>query len=237
MATGMALTLEAAVLERFERLVAGGSPAAVPAALRPAGEAGATAGDGPRVQWLPLPDGPGPGAGIGGACIRLPAGTPADVVVGVAVAAGAVGELRVPGPGLSVRLRLFDGTAEPFWTSPARWQGPARSFRSVLPVVHDLVTGIDGGDVAVVDTVDAGVVRRWCGEVGLPEPADFSVRPVDVPVGLSVEIPIGTDRAAPTGGALAACHVELRFATAVPGPFAIGPGRHHGPGLMAPDVR
>ena len=233
-AVGMARALEVAVRARFELLVAGGNPAAVPVALRPVGR---TDGDGPFAQWLPLPDGPGPEAGIGGACIRLPAGTAGHVVVGVAVAAGALGELTVPGPGITTRVRLFDGAAEPAWTHPSRWQGPARRFRTVFPIVHDLVGG---------DPTDA-VVRRWCRQVGLPDPVVTTVRAVDIPAGLDVDLPDGTGpdgmatpggMAAPDGTAgpsRAACQVELRFDTAVSGPFAIGPARHHGPGLMVPD--
>ena len=221
MAVGVARALEAAVRSRFELLVAGGNPEAVPAALRPVGRAG---GDGLQAQWLPLPDGAGPEAAIGGACIRLPAGTAGHVVVGVAVAAGAVGELTVPGPGITSRLRLFDGATEPSWTHPSRWQGPARAFRTVFPVVHDLIGG---------DPSDA-VVRRWCRQVGLPEPTGIATRAVDLPAGLDAAIPDGL-AGSPPGPARSACRIELRFAEAVSGPFAIGPGRHHGPGLMVPD--
>jgi len=222
MAIGLAVTLEEAVLERFERLVAGGNPAAIPPALR---RAGATGDDGPQAQWLPLPDGPGPGAGIGGACVRLPPGTASHIVVGVAVAAGAVDELVVAGPAGAVRLRLFDGTPAPAWTTPAHWQGPARRFRSVFPIAH----GTTDGDATEAD------VRRWCAEIDLPEPDRVTVRPVDPPIGLTLAIPEGIAPGPPTGD-LAACEVELAFGAAVPGPFAIGPGRRHGPGLMVPVV-
>ncbi|QBI19643.1 type I-U CRISPR-associated protein Cas5/Cas6 [Egibacter rhizosphaerae] len=222
-------TLRAAVLEHYERHVAGASEQ-VPAALHGHGYTG-TGLD--HAYWLALPDvGHRHARGrILGAAVALPPaarlGVSADerahLLEGLRSALWHVRELVAPGA-FRVQVEPAGAAGQRVWsTHPRRWTQPARRWASVFPVVHERFTG---------KGLDLDEVARWCAHAGLPAPVGFRAsRPPLVPGGVALRAHEARRNAA---GRRPFTHVEVTFAEPVAGPMALGRLRHFGVGLMAP---
>jgi len=218
----IAETLKAAVLERYERLVAGGDRSRVPAVLHGHHP---DAGRGyMNAHWLPLPHVGAEHADgrIRGACIWLPPGTTSEIVAGLTVAAGSLHELVKPKV-FSVGCELFDGSSRPWSTNPRRWSVPSRQFISAFPVVHERRSR----GVASLEEIG-----RWCTHVGLPEPVAARTASVPLTEGAASLAPFDVFREGRERRPYS--HLALTFAEPVAGPFALGRYRSYGLGLMAP---
>jgi CRISPR-associated protein Csb2 len=217
----VAETLRAAVLERYEREVAG-SRDRVPTVLHGHQQAGARGFE--HVRWLPLPDvGHRYADGrIRGAAIWLPPGTDPEIVEGVPHAAATIHQLVCPGV-FEVPVRLFDGTRTPWASHPHRWSVSSRRWITAFPAVHERYTH---GDLRLAD------IARWCVNAGLPEPVRVRAARVPLVAGGVALPPQFARRAGDERRPFS--HVEVEFADRVPGPVALGRGRHFGLGLCAP---
>lgn len=216
-------TLRAAVLDLYERHVAG-EPEAVPPVLHGHGFTGAGF---QHAHYLALPDvGHRHARGmLLGAAVWLPAGTAAELVEGTRSALWHLRTLTRPG-WFETEARLWAGDPAPRAACPDRWRGPARRWVSALPVVHERWQ--DGGP-------DIGEVRRWCDHAGVPSDVPvLGVRTSEVPLleGAVALRPGEVTRAGkprrPFG------HAEVVFGSPVTGPLVLGRMRQFGLGLMAP---
>jgi CRISPR-associated protein Csb2 len=213
-------TLRAAVLEGYQRHVAG-SAGAVPQVLHGHG----IRGDGyEHARWLALPDvGFAHSRGkIYGAAVWLPPGTAPEVIEGVRTTILRLHELVRPGR-FKAKVQAFEGEARPLAANPDRWRGPSRRWVSAFPVMHERWQ--PGGP-------DLREVGRWCRHAGLPTPLGF--RSVTVPllrgaVSLRPHEVRRKDREVRPF-----THVRLAFDEPVTGPVVIGRARQFGLGLMAP---
>jgi CRISPR-associated protein Csb2 len=217
----VAETVRAAVLERYEREIAE-SRDRVPAVLH--GHPDSAARGFEHVRWLPLPDvGHRYADGrIRGAAIWLPPGTDPEIVEGVTHTASTIGQLTRPGL-FDVPVRPFDGTRTPWASHPRRWSMASRRWVTAFPAIHERYTR---GDLRLAD------IARWCVHAGLPEPVRARAARVPLLAGGVALPPQLTRRASDERRPFT--HVEVEFADRVPGPVALGRGRHFGLGLCAP---
>lgn len=215
-------TLKAAVLELYQRHVAG-SPDAVPAILH--GHGFDRSHEYQLAQWLVLPDvGHLRSQGrLHGAAIMLPRGTDVSVVEGVRHSLWRLRQLAVPGLP-PTRLHVHGGEKVPWAACPERWLGPSRGWKSVLPVVHERRRrhGPTLDDVAL-----------WCRHGGFPPPSDARVSPVPLLPGSPALQPEEIFRSE-RDGRRPYSHLELVFADKVSGPIVLGRARQFGMGLLAP---
>jgi len=220
-------TLRAALLERYDKLVAG-SPDAVPAVIHGHFPEGTTGYDSVYFAALPFVDDRGAsrrhGDGrIRGVCIWLPPGTDDEVVAGTRTAAESIRRLVCPSV-FDVEVSVVRGRGAPLSVRASRWTGPAKTWVSVFPVVHERRTrkGVRLGDV-----------RRWCRHAGVEtEPIDFAVSKVPLVHGAARLHPREVFR--PGRDRRPYEHLLVRFDEPVYGPMALGRYRHFGLGLMLP---
>lgn len=216
-------TLRAAVLEKYERHVAG-SPDRVPRMLHGHGF------DGLGYQhacWLALPDVgfPHSRGRIHGVAVWLPPGSDTQVVEGVRAVVGRIHELVKPGHFRSP-VRRFAGEKRPYAANPERWERSSRRWVTAFPVVHERWQ--KGGP-------DLSEVARWCEHASLPAPIGFRSFPVPLAVGAVSLMPNETRRNARESRPFS--HVEVKFAEPVKGPVMLGRARQFGLGLMIPADR
>ncbi|NYZ13543.1 type I-U CRISPR-associated protein Cas5/Cas6 [Azospirillum sp. RWY-5-1] len=108
-----------------------------------------------------------------------------------------------------------------------RWEGPARRWASVTPVLLDRVPKPQPGrDLAAV-------VAASCRFAGLPEPVAVE-RVSDPPVPAVPRAGAFLLDKRPERPVRVCTHLVLEFADKVAGPVLIGAGRHRGLGLFAP---
>jgi CRISPR-associated protein Csb2 len=218
-------TLRDAVLQGYERWVAG-SPEAVPSVLHGHGYRGT---GGQHVHWLALPDvGSRYSRGrIHGAAVWFPPGTDPAVVEGVRDVLWRTRTLVRPGV-FETDMRLSgDEESRPLAANPDRWGGPASTWVSAFPVVHERwqPKGPDLSEVA-----------RWCRHAGIAaEPILFRSWPVPLVEGSPSLRPDEVHREGRERRPYS--HIEVEFAEPVPGPIVLGRGRQFGLGLMAPPIR
>ena len=177
-----------------------------------------------NVRWISLPHAGYPHADgmIRGACVWLPADTETSVVE--AVRRILVGTDRLyRGSVLDVQISPFDGARYPWTSNPARWTGPARHWVTVFPAVHERYTK---GRLTIDD------VSEWCSNAGYPPPISFRESEVPLVDGAADLSPIRIF--GPGRKHYPYSHLEIIFSRPVRGPIAIGRGRSHGFGLMAP---
>lgn len=181
-----------------------------------------------HAQWLALPDVGHPHARgrIHGLAILLPPDTVPDVVDGVHGAASAVAAsgLRLPGGSL-VDVVVSDGREGPFAAQAHRWSGPAHTWVTAFPAVHERWG--KGRDLSLEE------VTRWCEHAGLPAPVSFEAARVPLVAGASTLLPAEVHR--PAGERRPYSHLRVRFADQVEGPVVLGRARHFGLGLMLPE--
>jgi CRISPR-associated protein Csb2 len=221
-ALSLAETLKRAVLERYDRDVAG-TGGDVPAVLHGHGFDGR---DGYQLaQWLVLPNvGFRYSTGrLHGAAVMLPAGTDAVIVESVRAALWRITELVVPGL-RPIGVRPFQGERTPMAATPGRWQGPARRWISALPVVYERR---QRGAPSLDD------VSTWCRHAGVPEPLSVRLSPTPLVAGGLTLHPSEVFRDRP-GSRRPYSHLEIVFAEPVTGPIVLGRARQFGMGLMAP---
>lgn len=153
---------------------------------------------------------------IHGLALWLPPGCDAVVRRRVSSAARAIGWLR--GGGINVSVTPYSGERYPVAATPRRWQGPAQSWITAFPAVHERRGPLDLTEVS-----------RWCEHAGLPPPVAFrSTRSPLVPGGVDLA-PVEVNR--PGRPRLPYSHIQVWFARPVEGPVVIGAGRQRGLGL------
>jgi len=214
-------TLRDAVLDHVQRLLPPGAD--MPSLLhghRQPGEVG------PQARFLALPD-------VGyersdgrllGAAIWLPPATEPEVVQVVRSAlARLAGERLVKPRWFDIAVAVHTGEPRPWAANPDRWTGPAASWTSATPVVHERWTK---GLPTVVE------VARWCAHADLPAPASVSFRRHPALLGAPDLRPDQVFR--PGRDRRPYSHMRIDFSDRVAGPVVIGGGRQLGLGLMAP---
>ena len=131
-------------------------------------------------------------------------------------------ELAKPGH-FRTKVNLAAGERQLWAVSPKRWQGPARSWVSAFPVVHERWQA---------KGPELNEVGSWCRHAGIAiPPARFRISRVPLAEGalsLSPREVLREGRRHPYS------HIEIEFAADVTGPVALGQGRQFGLGLMAP---
>lgn len=213
-------TLRAAVLEGYERHVAGSSDA-VPRVLH---GHGFESNGYQHACWLALPDVgfPHSRGRIHGVAVWLPPGTEPEVVDGVRTAVWHIHELVKPGH-FSSRVNAFAGEERPYAANPKRWERSSSRWVSAFPAVHERWQ--KGGP-------DLAEVARWCRHAGLPEPIALRSTSVPLASGAVSLMPHETRRDGQEGRPFS--HVEVTFAEPVRGPVMLGRARQFGLGLMIP---
>jgi CRISPR-associated protein Csb2 len=214
--------LREAVLEGYERGVAG-SRALVPPVLHGHGYEGRGF---QHAHWLALPhvDSEHADGRIHGAAVWLPPETDGEVVEGVRQVLWHLSTQELAKPGhFRTKVKVFAGERQPWAANPKRWQGPARSWVSAFPVVHERWQA---------KGPDLDEVGNWCRHAGIATlPAKFRICRVPLAEGallLSPHEVIRGERRHPYS------HIEIVFAAEVIGPVVLGQGRQFGLGLMAP---
>jgi CRISPR-associated protein Csb2 len=175
-----------------------------------------------RARYWPLPHVGDHGDGrLFGACIALPADCPPADLQRIRAR---LDDARLEVSGARPRhLSLFSDQPGPWTARPERWDGPDTEWVSATPVV---LTRFPQGDPSNAD------IETLCAQAGLPAPVAWQYTRVPL-IGGGVDLtPHQTvrkgNRPRPYG------HLRVRFATPVPGPFALGHMRSLGLGLMAP---
>jgi CRISPR-associated protein Csb2 len=216
-------TLRAAVLEGYERLVAG-SADLVPRVLHGHGYQGRGY---QHAHWLALPHVDyrwASGAILGGA-VWLPPGTEPEIAEGVRQVLWDLSTRTLVCPGrFETKVSLFAGEKRPVAATPDRWVGPSARWASAFPVVHERWQA--GGP-------DLAEVARWCRNAGISVPPISAVtsRVPFIPGAVSLrpqEVARSNRERRPYS------HLNVVFAEPVGGPVALGRGRQFGLGLMAP---
>ncbi len=139
------------------------------------------------------------------------------------VAAGPLGLLRLR------RLAPLDagrGERGAWGLDPVRWAGPAREWRTCLPVVFDRFFKRD--------TDVEAEIRRAVRNSALPDPMTIFVSRTPLLPGALDLAPTDTIRRQTDQAFKPYRHVALRFAQPVRGPVVVGSMRHYGLGLCAP---
>lgn len=211
-------TLKAAILDLHERHVG-----TVPPILHGHGFEGT--GCYHLAHWLALPEAGHEHARgrLHGAAIALPRDAPREVVAGIREALFHLRELVLPGrPPLAVGRHA--GEERPWSSNPRRWQGPARRWVSVSPVVHE--RRAKGG-------LDIEEVSRWCRHAGI-DALVLAFRTSGSPMLPGALTLRGLEVFRRPEGRRPFSHLEILFAEPVRGPLALGRARQFGVGLMAP---
>ena len=213
-------TLKAALLDLYDRHVAGGAGA--PAVLH--GHGFGEHIDYDHASFLPLIDCGHPHARgrIYGAAVVLPGDTPGEVVEGVRSALFHLRQLALPG-GRVLGVELHAGEERPWAAHPKRWTASSRSWVSVTPVVHERRRR--GGP-------DLEEVARWCLHAGVPRPVSFALGTRPFVAGGAALRPDEVFHS--NASRRPYTHLRVTFAEPVSGPIALGRMRHLGIGLMVP---
>ena len=128
---------------------------------------------------------------------------------------------RLTGRGINVSVAPRDNEQRPVAANPNRWNRPAHGWATAFPAIHERRRALDLAEVS-----------RWCRHAGLPAPIAFRAARGPLVRGAVDLAPVEVNRPGRPG--LPYSHVELRFATPVPGPVVIGAGRQRGFGLCVP---
>ena len=173
------------------------------------------------ARFLALPDVgfPRSRGRIHGLALWVPPGT--DPLVRQRAREAAFAVRRLTGRGIDVSVAPREDEPRPVAAHPERWSRSARRWATAFPAVHERRGVLDLAEVA-----------RWCRHAGLPEPIAFRAQRGPLVPGAVDLAPVEVNR--PGRAGLPYSHVELRFATPVPGPVVIGAGRQRGFGLCAP---
>jgi CRISPR-associated protein Csb2 len=135
----------------------------------------------------------------------------------------------VPGVGRRGLDRLTPDRGAPRNLRPEAWEGPARRWSSVTPVVLDRFPKRGGRGAAAI-------LARACAHVGLPRPAEVALDHFSPLHGVEPSFRFVTrrGRAAEPGAPRLYAHVALAFERPVRGPVLLGARRHFGLGLLRP---
>ena len=156
---------------------------------------------------------------IHGLALWMPPGT--DSVVRLRARDAAFAVRRLTGRGIDVSVTPRDNEQRPVAANPNRWKRPSHGWATTFPAIHERHHPLDLAEVS-----------RWCRHAGLPEPVAFRAARGPLVRGAVDLAPVEVNR--PGRSNLPYSHVELRFATPVPGPVVIGAGRQRGFGLCVP---
>lgn len=219
LALRVAETLKRATLDRYDRKF-GEPPPEIHGHGAPGGSGGYQV-----AQWLALPDvgNPHSGGRVHGCAVMLPASI--DPVVAAQVADALWGSWDLAIPGLPTRVvASASGARVPWAATPGRWRGPARTWTSVYPVVHERRRRHG----PTMDDVSA-----WCRHAGHPVPIGARLSPVPILPGSPRLRPdqVFRDR---DGSRRPYSYVTLHFRDPIRGPVVLGRARQFGMGLMAP---
>jgi CRISPR-associated protein Csb2 len=139
--------------------------------------------------------------------------------------------LTVGGVGRLGLRRVLPGRAVPHNLRRSAWEGPARRWASVTPVLLDRFPKRNGRGL------EASIARS-CEYVGLSSPTAIVADRYSLLHGVEPSFRFVTRRASPAPGERADSrlytHVTLTFAQPVHGPVLIGAGRYFGLGLLRP---
>ena len=144
-----------------------------------------------------------------------------DSVVRLRARDAAFAVRRLTGRGIDVSVAPRDNEQRPVAAHPNRWNRPAHGWATAFPAIHERRRALDLSEVS-----------RWCRHAGLPAPIAFRAARGPLVRGAVDLAPVEVNRPGRSG--LPYSHVELRFATPVPGPVVIGAGRQRGFGLCVP---
>ena len=144
-----------------------------------------------------------------------------DSVVRLRARDAAFAVKRLTGRGIDVSVAPRDNEQRPVAAHPNRWNRPAHGWATAFPAIHERRRALDLSEVS-----------RWCRHAGLPAPIAFRAARGPLVRGAVDLAPVEVNRPGRSG--LPYSHVELRFATPVPGPVVIGAGRQRGFGLCVP---
>ena len=128
---------------------------------------------------------------------------------------------QLTGRDVDIAVTPREDELRPMAARPDRWLRPSRRWMTAVPAIHERRRALDLAEVA-----------RWCRHAGLPEPIAFRAARTPLVSGALDLAPVEVNR--PDRPALPYCHVDLKFALAVPGPVVIGSGRQRGFGLCIP---
>ena len=128
---------------------------------------------------------------------------------------------RLTGRGIDVSVAPRDGEPRPVAAHPDRWSRSAHRWATAFPAIHERRRALDLAEVS-----------QWCRHAGLPAPVTFRAARGPLVRGAVDLAPVEVNRPGRPGRPYS--HVELRFATPVPGPLVIGAGRQRGFGLCVP---
>ena len=156
---------------------------------------------------------------IHGLALWMPPGS--DLVVRLRARAAAFAVRRLTGRGIDVSVAPRDNEQRPVAANPNRWNRPAHGWSTAFPAIHERRRALDLAEVS-----------RWCRHAGLPAPVAFRAARGPLVRGAVDLAPVEVNRPGRPGRPYS--HVELRFATPVPGPVVIGAGRQRGFGLCVP---
>ena len=156
---------------------------------------------------------------IHGLALWMPPGS--DSIVRRRARDAAFAVRRLTGRGVDVSVVPRDNEPYPVAANPDRWSRSAHGWATAFPAIHERRGALDLAEVS-----------RWCGHAGLPAPIAFRTARGPLVRGAVDLAPVEVNRPGRLG--LPYSHVELRFATPVPGPVVIGAGRQRGFGLCVP---
>ena len=156
---------------------------------------------------------------IHGLALWMPPGS--DSVVRQRARDAAVAVRRLTGRGIDVPVVPRDDERHPAAAHPDRWRRSSRRWATAFPAIHERRGALDLKEVS-----------RWCRHAGMPSPVAFRTARGPLVRGAVDLAPVEVNRPGRPG--LPYSHVELQFATPVPGPVVIGAGRQRGFGLCVP---
>ena len=173
------------------------------------------------ARYLALPDTGSPRSRgrIHGLALWLPPGS--DSIVRQAARDAAVAIDTLVGRGIETCVEPREGDERPLAANPRRWRGPAATWVTAFPVVHER-RGVPDLSEAV----------RWCRHAGLPAPVFFRSSRTPLIPGAVDLAPIEVNR--PGRPALPYSHAVFRFLEPIEGPVVVGAGRQRGLGLCVP---
>lgn len=173
------------------------------------------------ARFLALPDVgfPRSRGRIHGLALWMPPAS--DSIIRRRVRDAAVAVRRLTGRGIDVLVAPRGDEPRPVAAHPDRWIRPSHRWATAFPVIHERRR-----------TLDLAEIMRWCRHAGLPAPEAFRAGRGPLVPGAADLAPVEVNRPGKPGRPYS--HVELRFATPVPGPVVIGAGRQRGFGLCVP---
>ena len=129
---------------------------------------------------------------------------------------------RLVGTEINVTVEENEVRTKKLWsTNPQRWQGPAKTWITAFPVIHERY------GAATLEEA-----KRWCRNAGLAEPcAFFSSRTPLVPGAVDLS-PTEVNRS--SRDAKPYSHAVFQFKEPISGPIVVGAGRQRGFGLCVP---